>query len=447
MRSARTSKGGAGTPPGFLTCLRHFLTPAVWKQAQSCCPARRKRRWGVQPVVLVLLAMCWLTHDTAEERFQVACAVAVTCRPKRRRPGRTVPGFLKAVHRLPARLFDVLAAAVRHHLLERRLLPRLEGWFPVGSDGSRLNCPRTKELEARLPPRGTSAAPQVWVTALVHLLTGVPWAWRVGRSYASERDHLERLAGALPSRSLVVADAGYVSYWLMTKLAVAGHGFVLRLSSSVQLFTASRVPLARYQQGRVLWWPEQARWRGWPPLPARLVRVRGTRGKGDLWLLTSVLQRQALSRAAVGRLYRLRWENECFFRAYKRTLGKVKLWGRTVRTVHREALASLLAVQLLLAQVLLRSRRSDPGARAVPSTAKALTAVRQELLRLGSRRRRLPPYRQRLLLAWRDRRPRRAAKTRKPWPRQKTYDVPRPPKLLIAPADWNDLFYPRLRAS
>src|SRR5262249_20165783 len=37
-------------------------------------------------------------------------------------------------------------------------------------------------------------------------------------------------------------------------------------------------------------------------------------------------------------------------RTYKRTLGKVKLVGRTVKQVHREAEGSLLAVQLLLAQ-------------------------------------------------------------------------------------------------
>ena len=193
MRSTRRSRGGAGAPPGFFACLRHFLTPAVWKQAQACCPAKRKRRWGVQAVVLVLLAMCWLTHDTAEERFQVACAVAITCRPKRRRPGRTVPGFLKAVHRLPA-------------------------------------------------------------------------------------------------RSLVVMVAGYISAPLMLRLVVAGHAFVLRLNASVQLLTPARTPLERYQQGRVLWWPQEARRRGLPALPARLVRVRGKRGAGDLWLLTSVLE-------------------------------------------------------------------------------------------------------------------------------------------------------------
>mgnify|MGYP001068926950 CR=1 FL=1 len=177
MRSTRRSKGGVETPPGFFTCLRYFLTPAVWKQAQCGGPAPRKRRWDVQPVVLVLLSMCWLTHDTAEERFQIACAVTIACRPKRRRPGRTMPGFLKALHRLPARLFEVLAAAVRRRLLERNLLPRLEGWFPVGSDGSRLNCPRTAELEARLPAAGKAAAAATTAPAPAGTAPAGP-AWR-----------------------------------------------------------------------------------------------------------------------------------------------------------------------------------------------------------------------------------------------------------------------------
>jgi hypothetical protein len=45
--------------------------------------------------------------------------------------------------------------------------------------------------------------------------------------------------------------------------------------------------------------------------------------------------------------YRWRWESEGLFRTYKQTLKKVKLVSRTVKLVHREAEASLLAVQLL----------------------------------------------------------------------------------------------------
>jgi hypothetical protein len=49
----------------------------------------------------------------------------------------------------------------------------------------------------------------MWVTALVHLTTGIPWAWWLGRGNASEHDHLRRMIPTLPGRALVVADAGY----------------------------------------------------------------------------------------------------------------------------------------------------------------------------------------------------------------------------------------------
>ena len=54
------------------------------------------------------------------------------------------------------------------------------------------------------------APPSLWVTALVHLTTGVPWAWRLGKATASERDHLRRMLPIVPAAALAVADAGYV---------------------------------------------------------------------------------------------------------------------------------------------------------------------------------------------------------------------------------------------
>ena len=52
-----------------------------------------------------------------------------------------------------------------------------------------------------------------------------------------------------------------------------------------------------------------------------------------------------------------------FFRTYKRTLKKVVLMSRTVRLVHREAEASMIATQLLLCQgawrCLHRARRAS----------------------------------------------------------------------------------------
>ncbi len=70
----------------------------------------------------------------------------------------------------------------------------------------------------------------------------------------------------------------------------------------------------------------------------------------DVWLFTNVEDPKRLSVETAGTFYRWRWENEGFFRTYKRTLNKVKLMSRTVRSVHREAEASMIATQLLLCQ-------------------------------------------------------------------------------------------------
>ena len=60
-------------------------------------------------------------------------------------------------------------------------------------------------------------------------------------------------------------------------------------------------------------------------------------------MVSNVLEEQKLSLESASRFYRMRWENEGFFRTYKRALNKVKLSSRSVKLIHREVecLASL----------------------------------------------------------------------------------------------------------
>src|SRR5207302_6548621 len=114
-----------------------------------------------------------------------------------------------------------------------------------------------------------------------------------------------------------------------------------------------------------------------PPLPVRLLRLRGD--KADVWLITNVVDEQRLPKKTAGKFYRWRWRNEGLFRTYKRTLGKVKLMSRTVAQVHREAEGSLLATQLLLAQGALAVPASAGGTTVPPSARKVLLEVRAEI--------------------------------------------------------------------
>jgi Transposase DDE domain len=421
--------GQRPVPRTFLGCLRDFLTPEAFKQARARRPQARRCRWELQPLVLVLLGLTWCQGDSQEERFETARAFAVACRAGRRRPGKTLRGWQAALARLPVGALRALADYARGRLpllLGGRL--RQHGFVPVGADGSRLECPRAAELETRLGQAGKpSSAPMLWLTALVHLPTGVPWAWRLGKGTANERDHLRRLLGTLPKTALVVGDAGFVCSTTARAVVQAGADFLIRMSSKALLYTDQERPLPRFREGKVYFWPQDARQAGQPALAARLIRRRGP--KADVWLLTSVLCRHRLRATVAGRFYRMRWQSEGFFRAYKQTLKKVKLGGRTVRLVHREAEGSLLAAQLLLAQAA-RAVRSATGA--VASLRKALLEVRKELDACQPRPRQ--SFGTRLAKAAQKRRRRRTPKQRRLWPRRKPHEPPKPPKLRELPA-------------
>jgi len=420
-------------------CLRQFLTPQVWKQAQRGLKTPRKNaRWDFHHLILVTLAMTWSLGDSTPEKFEMARGIVAICRPKRRRAGRTAQGFQKALCRLPMRPLLALAGALRGRLVSLLGDDLLHGGFiPLGCDGSRLECCRNDELLARLGKAGKAAcSPSLWVTALVHLTTGVPWSWQLGKGNASERDHLRQLLPSLPRLALIVADAGFDGYDLALAILDSGASFLIRMSSKTHLFVDQLTDPSQFQQGWVKYWPGWAQKAKRPPLRLRLIRVL-SRGRGkdprratEVWLLTNVAaSRMSISQAAS--LYRLRWENEGLFRSYKRTLSKVHLTGRTVRSVHREAYGSLLACQLLLAQGAwaLRGAR-DRACVLVPcSPRQALLAVRKEL-QAAMKTDRRESYRERLARCARERRKRTSPKQKRVWPQRTPHKPPKPPRLL-----------------
>jgi hypothetical protein len=433
MARRKTAPRVCPRPRTLRDSLRNFLTPALWKQAHRAAPRRRRPpRWALQPLVLVLLALTWAAGDSTAERFETAKAFAAACLPKRRRPGKTPQGFERALARLPLPVLRAVAAAVRA-ALPALLAPcwHVAGFVPLGCDGTRLACPRAAELERRLGHAGKpGSAPAVWLTALVHLRLGVPWAWRWGRATASERGHLRGLLGVLPAAALVVADAGFVGYDLARALVGRGVRFLIRMSSKATFYTDRGGRAGRFRDGRVYYWPPTKRRGGaaLPPVLVRLIRVPGTRGRRDVWLATNVLDRARLTAAQAGRFYRMRWESEGFFRTYKRTLAGVTLRSRTVRLVHREAEGALLAAQLLLAQGALALRPRRGGAAPACSARQVLVAIREELQ--AARPPRRPAFGARLAEARREQRRRTTPKEKRPWPRRAPHKPPKPPVLL-----------------
>src|SRR3954471_24764999 len=106
------------------------------------------------------------------------------------------------------------AAGARHRIHARLGTRRLvDGFEPMGCDGSRIECPRTPELERGLGQAGKKdAAPTVWLTAFVHPPTGLLRSWRLGPGTAAEREHLRSLLATLSAEALIVCDAASMGF-------------------------------------------------------------------------------------------------------------------------------------------------------------------------------------------------------------------------------------------
>src|SRR6266404_417654 len=121
----------------FWNCVRHFLTPHVWRQAHQTF--RKGIRWQAQPLLMVLLTMTWCCGDSLAERFETAKAFYVASYQRKRRPGKTVEGFQKALAHIPTAALRHVAAAVRQRL--QRVFakrPEVDRFIPLWCDGSRL---------------------------------------------------------------------------------------------------------------------------------------------------------------------------------------------------------------------------------------------------------------------------------------------------------------------
>ena len=133
-----------------------------------------------------------------------------------------------------------------------------------------VSGPPKKQTAAARQKKATS--PQLGLTLVWHVGSGLPWAGRTGPSGASEREHLGGLVSELPAPALLVADAGVVGYELWHTLLEAGHHFVIRVGANVRLLR----PLGwtREHAQVVDMWPDSAARKQQPPLVLRRVVVQ-----------------------------------------------------------------------------------------------------------------------------------------------------------------------------
>jgi hypothetical protein len=382
--------------------------------------------WTPQRLTWVATIMAWDEGQTLTTRFEDACAAARQAH-RHWTLGTSYSGFADALERSTPPLARALKRRFQHAMLRIAGPYQRRGrWIALAADGTRLEAPHTAANERELGCAGRDkTAPQVFLTTLWHMGTGLPWDYRVGPGTASERTHLKQMVPDLPPEALVVADAGFVGYALCLRLLRHGKHFLLRVGGNLTLLKG----LGDHHEerdGLVYLWPQKHRRRR--PLVLRLIVLR--HGEQEVDLLTDVLDEARLTDDEAATLFGMRWGEEVFDRSYKQTMQRRKLLSRRAGTCLAEAQWTLLGLWLL--GLMTVSRLIDEGIDPLEmSVARARDAVR------GALRRRRPRRGPRSLDAmWRaavkDRYVRHTSKAARNYPRKKREKPPRPPRIRSA---------------
>jgi hypothetical protein len=292
----------------------------------------------------------------------------------------------------------------------------------LGVDGSRVNCPRTRANEAAFGCAGKQrTTPQQLLVTLYHVASNLPWSWRRTRGDGSERDLLLEMLAELPEPTLLLADAGFVGYRVLTRLHSSGHAFIVRVGRNVTLLRRLGYAV-RERAGTVYLWPDQQR--RCAPLTLRLVTLQA--GRRRVALLTNVRDERKLSDADVASLYRRRWSLEVMHRTLKQTLGKCKLRAQTPDLAACEldwSMAGLWLIGLMTHNAAQPPRLISPAA--------ALRVIRVAVRR-GRRMTGKHWLQRQLRAAVPDRYTRKRPKAARDWPHKKTELPPGTPKIRMA---------------
>jgi hypothetical protein len=304
-----------------------------------------------------------------------------------------------------------------------------EGWCAFAVDGSRVECPRTKANQRELKCAGRDkTGPQLFLTTLLHMGTGLPWDFRIGPGTDSERRHLGEMLPSLPRHALVVADAGFTGYDLFHRLLAAEQNFLIRVGANVRLLKT--LGYCEHEGADTVYlWPTKERHE--PPVTLRLIQRR--QGKKKMYLVTNVLARKALTDKQAGVLYEMRWGVEVFYRSLKHTLKKRKMLSHSPDAAKCELTWTMYGMWLLglmsVSKILARGR--DPLRW---SAAAARDRIR-ESLRLALKGSQDHALIDELGRALKDNYERHGSKKARDWPHKKREKPPGAPKIQSATAE------------
>jgi len=440
----------AGSPRLNVESLRQALVwllgRASWKHADF----RDDCTWLPRHLAAAALLWAWSDELTLGERFITARKIARQLYQPQQEFAGSVQAFMKLLTRWTEVLVQAVQTAWRQRMREALAAQwTVHGWAVFGVDGSRLELPRTQSHEAvyssarhragqpakrrrcgrsRANAHAKKAStPQMWLTLLFHVGTGLPWCWRIGPTGSNEQAHARNMLAELPAQALVVGDAGFVGYDYLQAVLASGRQALVRVGANVRLLR--QLGWAKEGGNTVYLWPERAR-RHDSPVVLRLIVAHG--GKHPVYLVTSA-PRSALTDAQVVAIYRRRWGIELCFRHLKQTFQRRKLRSASAAHARVEIEWSLLGLWGMCLYAQVEQARAAPPATNL-SVACVLRSFRRMLRDYRHPVERRRSLRALLRVAVRDGYARQD-KTSRDYPRKKSADAPAgPPQISPASA-------------
>jgi len=345
------------------------------------------------PLALVQLALFWVwsdkpglvaaAKDAIKHVRKLFGCVAVT----------SYQALTNALSRYSTQLLPRLGGRM-HQLLEEHggSAWRVGLWLVLAVDGSRVSVPRTAANEKRFckPPKQRrknkknnankrnrqakcrrqnrrckshynpqAVGPQMWLTLIWHIGLRLPWCWKVGPSFDSERGQLLGLLKEekFPENTLFCGDAGFYGYDFWCGILKHNCQFLIRVGSNVRLL--KNLGVVRQHDDIVYCWPNANMKKKQLPLVLRLFRFHD--GRSEVFLVSSVLDEKQLTVEQASGIYRGRWGIELQFRSLKQTYGRSKLRSRSPEHAEIELHWSLVGLTLLQLLALKEQRQvGDP---------------------------------------------------------------------------------------
>lgn len=426
--------------------LHGLLREVVWSGASF----RQDCTWTPRLLAAAALLWAWSDESTLVERWTSTRRLVTFLYAPVQPLAESYQAFTKLLVRWTSVLILCLQAAWREQM-KRELSAdwSVAGFVMFGVDGSRCELPRTvsheqafsptrpqrakkkKKKKAKTSPSGErhvqkANSPQVWLTTMWHVGTGLPWDWRLGPSESSERAHLLEMLSALPPEALITADAGFTGYEYWQAILASGRQLLIRVGSNVRLL--KKLGFVRESQGTVYLWPDREAARHQPPLVLRL--VEGHNGRHPVFVVTSVLSTAQLTDGQVIELYARRWGIELFYRHLKQTFQRRKLRSASAEPALVELHWSLAGLWAMAFYTLIQLQHAGWELQRL-SIAHMLRAFRRMMRDYLHPSERGQSLRERLQSALID--PyRRENKTSRNYPRQKQETPPGPPQVVTA---------------